>query len=58
MGHHEDLREGLSLLERMAATINAIGQVPALRTDEGVQYHFLPGTAKRLLTPPGAPSIP
>lgn len=25
-----------------------------LRTDEGIQYHFLAGTAKRLLSPPGS----
>lgn len=29
-----------------------------LRTDEGIQYHFLAGTAKRLFTPPGTPAKP
>jgi hypothetical protein len=29
-----------------------------LRADEGIQYRFLSGTAKRLLTPPGAPAKP
>lgn len=29
-----------------------------LRTDEGIQYDFLAGTAKRLLTPPGTPAKP
>lgn len=29
-----------------------------LRTDEGIQYHFLAATAKRLLMPPGTPAKP
>lgn len=42
-------------------TLGVLQREPELvlvRTDEGVQYHFLAGTAKRLLTPPGTPAKP
>ena len=51
----------VGLKEGGTLTLGVLQREPELvllRTDEGIQYHFLSGAARRLLTPPGAPGKP